>query len=550
MPQILASGKAGSNKYDNRATNPNKVLPRLDMRQIAQSFQRFYEVVKGVCLSGNEGYLDALDDDLSIINATNLASYKNDFTQGVQTLVSAACILEVDAGSTENAIILNAKKISADLAPDGNDYSVAAPLPFSWQDDLTFKFRAVDTNTDVVTISIPDLAGLSGSIELINENGESLPSNTVISGRYCTIVTKTVLGDKKAILLNAIVERDTKSAIINGDYEIWQRGATFAAISNSSYFADRWKYNKAGASVHTISRSSDVPTVGQAGILFNYSALIDCTTIDASIAANDYVFFEQPIEGYNFRAMAQKPLTASFWVKSTKTGIYSIALQNGGEDRSNIAEYVVNSADTWEFKTVNFIASPASGSWDYTNGIGVKLIFTLAAGSTFQASAGSWQNGNFIATANQVNACDNAANNYRICGVKLETGTIATPFEYKSIMDKMLDCERYYEKSYNIATPPSTPTSTDAIVAAGYQALLGDGVKSSSLTASFKTRKRSIPTIYIYSPSGNLGVARQDDLSEIPADDSLVSESNFTIQFVNGSGRHGAIFHFVADSEF
>ena len=108
-----------------------------------------------------------------------------------------------------------------------------------------------------------------------------------------------------------------KNAIINGDFNIWQRGSSFISIADQQYSADRWIYAKSGAMVHDISRTTDVPTAAQAGRVFNYSLLIDCQTIDNSISATDYCVIEQRIEGYNFLPIAQKPLTLSFWVKAT-----------------------------------------------------------------------------------------------------------------------------------------------------------------------------------------------------------------------------------------
>ncbi len=78
-----------------------------------------------------------------------------------------------------------------------------------------------------------------------------------------------------------------KNLIINGDFDIWQRGTSFAAAANATFTADRWKYIKTGTMVHTISRSTDVPTVAESGHLSNYSLLADCTTVDSSADATD-----------------------------------------------------------------------------------------------------------------------------------------------------------------------------------------------------------------------------------------------------------------------
>ena len=261
-----------------------------------------------------------------------------------------------------------------------------------------------------------------------------------------------------------------KNVIINGDFNIWQRGAYFTSIVDGGYTADRWIYGKQGTVVHDITRSTDTPSIAQAGRGFNYSIFIDCQTADNSIASTDVAAIEQKIEGYNWLPLTQKAVTLSFWVKATKTGIYCVALRNnraGGNtpDRSCVAEYAVNQADTWEYKTITFPASPSTGTWDYTNGCGASLSFILAAGTSFQTTENIWQTGNYFATSNQVNACDNTANDFRLCGVQLEAGSVATPFEQRLFQQELFLCQRYFEKSYEYSIAPGSSSANDGIVA-------------------------------------------------------------------------------------
>jgi len=239
--------------------------------------------------------------------------------------------------------------------------------------------------------------------------------------------------------------KSNKNAIINGDFNIWQRGTSFTSVGAGVYTSDRWQYGKNGAMVHDITLSSDVPTVAQAGRLIKNSLKIDCQAVDASIASSEYAMLSQNIEGYNFVPLAQKTMTLSFWVKATKTGIYSVSFRNGGPDRSYVAEYTVNVSNTWEFKTLTILPSPASGSWDYTNSRGLSVDFTLAVGSTFQTTKDAWQTGNFLGTSNQVNACDSTSNDFLITSVQLEEGDVATPFENRTFADELRLCERYFE---------------------------------------------------------------------------------------------------------
>ncbi|NBV06586.1 MAG: hypothetical protein EBS06_05050, partial [Proteobacteria bacterium] len=238
-----------------------------------------------------------------------------------------------------------------------------------------------------------------------------------------------------------------KNAIINGEPNIWQRGTSFVSVADGTYTADRWQYLKSGSMVHDISRSTDVPTVAQAGRAFNYSVLVDCQTLDSSITTSKYCFLGQIIEGFNWLPLAQKTITLSFWVKATKTGIYCISLSNTATDRSYIAEYTVNSSDTWEKKEITITASPSAGTWDYTNGVGIRLNWILACGSARQGTNATWNSANVNATSNQVNACDSTSNNFRLCGIRLEAGSVATDFENISYQQQLIDCERYFQQT-------------------------------------------------------------------------------------------------------
>ncbi len=336
-----------------------------------------------------------------------------------------------------------------------------------------------------------------------------------------------------------------KNAIINGDFNIWQRGSSFVSVTDQQYSADRWIYAKSGTMIHDISRTTDVPTVAQAGRGFNYSLLIDCQTIDNSISATDYCVIEQRIEGYNFLPIAQKPLTLSFWVKATKIGTHCAYIKNSGADRTYVAEFTINASDTWEFKTINFPATPAAGTWNYVNGIGLSIGFTIACGSNLQTTAGAWQNNGAIGSVNQTNTCDNIANNFRLCGVQLEAGSVATDFENRNFQHEVNLCQRYYEKSYSISTALGTVTDNGQF---SYPAISGTQCFG---TVFFKTRKRGIPSVTSYSPTtGTAGKIYQNAGSDRDSVITGIGETSFNIYATTAySASTSGIAHWIANSE-
>jgi len=235
--------------------------------------------------------------------------------------------------------------------------------------------------------------------------------------------------------------------IINGAMDIAQRGTSFATASTGAYSLDRFQWVQSGVGVVTISQQTDSPSNNE----FQNSLRITVTpTADTTIAAGDIYNIQQQIEGFNSRDLIGRTFTLSFWVRSAKTGTHCVAFVNNGTgspDRSYILEYTVSVANTWEYKTVTVSGGLiTAGTWNWTNGSGVTVCFALAAGSTFQTTAGAWQTGNFRSTSNQVNCLDTVGNIFAITGVQLEAGSAASPFEHRPYGTELALCQRYYEK--------------------------------------------------------------------------------------------------------
>jgi hypothetical protein len=215
-----------------------------------------------------------------------------------------------------------------------------------------------------------------------------------------------------------------------GDFtnNLWQEGTSFSTIADNTFVADLFEYLKGGTMVHTVTKGADFPTVAESGIYGVNCLKADVTTADAALGSTDHCFFSYKVEGYSFNQIAQKPFLISFWHKHTKTGTYCVGFRNSGADRSFVMEYTQASTNTWERATLLVTASPTGGTWNYTNGIGIEVIFTLGAGTSFQTSTGSWNTGSFFSTSNQVNSTDNTSNNFEIAAVKLESGIYPTEF--------------------------------------------------------------------------------------------------------------------------
>ena len=337
--------------------------------------------------------------------------------------------------------------------------------------------------------------------------------------------------------------------IINGDFRVAQRGTSFAAAANNIYTLDRWSYRKSGDMVHTISQDTDVPTLAQAGITTQYSMKVDCTTVDSSITATDFTVIRHHVEGYNIAPYVGRNLTLSFQVKATKTGIYCITLFNSGADRRFTTEYTVSTTNTWEKKTVTIPMNYSGGTWDYTNGAGLKIWFMLACGSDYQTSTTNvWQTSSTaLVTSNQVNACDSTDNNFWLANVKLEPGSVATKYEPRRFEQEARLCQRYFQKSYEIGTAPGTDT---------YLGLCSASNQYTSQTAYFNgfvfpVEMRDTPNVTIYSKQGTSGSSNDVDSAEI-ANSVVATPSTMGWRYLqtNSTASWAArMFHYIATAE-
>ena len=254
-------------------------------------------------------------------------------------------------------------------------------------------------------------------------------------------------------------DRIVTPLIINGDMSIAQRGTSFSSQSGSAYQLDRFKTLANNLGTFTISQSTTVPT-GQG---FAKSFKLDCTTADASPAAGDTLQFVQYIEGQNLQSLKKgtssaEAVTVSFWVRSNKTGTYTLELYDNDNTRQISKTYTISSADTWEKKTVNF-AGDTSGALGNDNGLSFAVQWWLGAGSnsTSGTLSETWTS---VTTANrvsssQVNIADSTSNEWYITGIQMEVGefdsTTIPSFPFESYANSLEKCQRYYFEEGNNA---------------------------------------------------------------------------------------------------
>jgi len=265
-----------------------------------------------------------------------------------------------------------------------------------------------------------------------------------------TIPTAGIADDAVTTAKTSYSTSPFRNIIINGDMSVAQRGAgPSGAFASGGYIQgpDRFKVDISNMGNWKSAQSTDVPS-GQG---FNYSLKLDCDAADASPSAGDFIYLNQPIEGFNtasfkFGSSSAESLTLSFWVKSNKTGTYIVRFYDIDNQRALSQSYTISSASTWEKKTITISGDTVSGP-NYDNGYAFAINWCLGAGTTYTSGTlnTSW---NSLTSADQfvgqVNLADSTDNEWYITGVQLEVGTSASDFEFLPHDVNLFRCQRYF----------------------------------------------------------------------------------------------------------
>lgn len=218
-----------------------------------------------------------------------------------------------------------------------------------------------------------------------------------------------------------------RNAIINGSFDIWQRGTSFSNPGNTAYTADRWThvFNGTGAT-RVFSRQTftlgqtDVP--GEPTYFFRFNQ---------SVAGSGGTFnvLSQRVEGV--RTFAGQQVTLSFWAKAAASiTMPSIQLEQsfgtGGSPSSTVFSLLIG----------NLVIGT---SW-------TKYAYTITLPSISGKTLGSDNNDQLIVS---LALPTNTTFTFDIAQVQLEAGPVATPFERRPIGTELALCQRYY---YSVST--------------------------------------------------------------------------------------------------
>lgn len=264
--------------------------------------------------------------------------------------------------------------------------------------------------------------------------------------------------------------------LINGDMRIDQRW-NGASSSASNYTVDRWQFIGQPANKVTWGRNY-LGANGPSG--FPY--YLGVQSIAYTALTGDYFLLRQTIEAdvisdFNWGTAQAQPVTLSFWAYSSLTGTFSGSLGSLAGARSYPFTYSISAINTWTKISIT-IPGDIGGAWTMSgNGGGLNLNFDLGSGATFRGPPNAWAGVTYFGATGSVSLVATNAAYLFVTGVKLEIGSVATPYNRQSLAKSLADCQRYYETG--TLTASANGTTAAAFVMMG----------------SFNAFKRATPTV-------------------------------------------------------
>ena len=340
----------------------------------------------------------------------------------------------------------------------------------------------------------------------------------------------------QAVAVDVKNPRSFRNLIINGAMQVAQRGNSTSVGTSGYYGPDRFKYAEVSDAVFSISKSTESPDG------FSSSYHMDCTTADTSVAATDYARILTVLEGQDVQAFAKGTSSAkkgvlSFYVKTNKTGTYSLFYFDSDNNRQFNATYTVSDSN-WNRYTIE-IPADTTGALTNDNNASIEIYWHLVAGSnrTTGSLDATWNTytGTKEAAGHNVNFADSTSNDFYITGIQLEVGDYATDFEHRSYGAELARCQRYFQIQYG---------GSDAYIEAGK----GQGTTSVDVGHALAVPLRAEPSITC--PSNR--VFRHNGYSDSTATPTVIQWSTTTsplssVIALNLSGHSGITSNYVTN---
>ena len=264
-----------------------------------------------------------------------------------------------------------------------------------------------------------------------------------------------------------LVSAGRKNFVINGDFQVSQRGSytSATAVSHNTYYLDRWKVDISGVT-GTIQQLTN-QTISSDSHIKNTVKMAATSTATAYIQLRQYVELNPALYG--------KTVTVSAWVKSNRsTRLRLESAYYGGSNWDSLTAHSGNGQ--WEklSMTIRLKTSPSN--------IVFGIILWGGSGGTTGGTT-SISSGDY----------------FEFTDFQVEVGKNATEFEHRSYGEELALCQRYFCKSYFPDVAPGTNTSIGLFMGRNFDSSPRSDVP---LYGAFPVTMRTTPSITLYSKIG------------------------------------------------
>jgi hypothetical protein len=267
-----------------------------------------------------------------------------------------------------------------------------------------------------------------------------------------------------------------KNRIINGNFDIWQRGDSGVLTATSSvvngFGPDRWQIFVPQGMSSQWSKVTFAP-----GVSFSESRMgLSVTHTGAVAGAN----IRQRIE--NVETGAGKAVAVSFYVKSSVPQTMSVGL------RQNFGASTGGSTDSDTLVNIKADINYQKFS--------VALTLPSILGKVRGAAGNDCLE--FILTSSAA-----VTHTVELAVVQVEIGSVATDYEYKTVARELEDCQRYFEKTFDVSTKPADGAGANGMLSSLVYGGQTGPFSQPSVNWRFKVEKRINPSVTLYTPYGN-----------------------------------------------
>lgn len=239
-----------------------------------------------------------------------------------------------------------------------------------------------------------------------------------------------------------------RNKIINGDFDVWQRGTSHAVSGYGS--DDRWSVTMIGGSV---AHSQQTFNLGQTDVPGN-PKYFSRTVVGAGSAAGDLNAKFQKIEGV--RTLSGKTATLTFYAKAAAGMDITVELEQyfgtGGSPSStvNLSPITCTLTTSWQKFSLTFdVPSISSKTIGTDNTDSLNLLFWFSAGSTYDA---------------RTNSIGHQSGTIDLAHISLVEGDATLeddPFEPRHYQQELDLCMRYFERVQRNLTSDIVVISTE-----------------------------------------------------------------------------------------